>query len=96
MKKKTEPLKSNCFRCHKEFFIKFVVSTWNYSRKNSWVYWTDNKEDKDKKICDSCLLDMYHNHKEEYLGNVSDHRKRSLLRTYIHDNTIKEKDNVKE
>jgi len=86
---KPEPLKANCYRCKKSFFIKFVMTTWNYSQKNNWEYWTGNREDKDKKICDPCLCNMYYNHKEEYLRNVVDHRKRNLLRGYVHDNTIK-------
>jgi hypothetical protein len=90
---KPQPLKANCFRCCQNFTIKFVTTTSNYGQKNNWDYWTKDKEDKDKKICDPCLLDMYNNHKEEYLDNISDFRKRNLLRNYISDKVIKDKVN---
>jgi len=91
-KKQMKPLIVNCFRCQKSFLVKFVVPTWNYSRKNSWDYWTENKADKDKKICDSCLLDMYYNYKQAYLGSVVDYRKRNLFRNYVSDKVIKDKE----
>lgn len=93
-KKMIEPLKADCFRCNRNFLVKFVVPSWNYSRKNNWDYWTENKEDKDKKICDSCLLDMYYNHKKEYLGSIIDYRKRNLFRNYVSDKVIKDKENL--
>jgi hypothetical protein len=87
---KPHPLKVNCFRCQQNFVIKYVTTTSNYGQKNNWDYWTKNKKNKNKKICDPCLLDMYHNHKEEYLTNISNLQKRNLLRNYISDEIIKE------
>ncbi len=33
-----KPKKVKCFQCRKDFFVKFVISQQDYSKKNSWEY----------------------------------------------------------
>jgi len=80
-----KPLRAKCFQCSKEFFIKFVIPQQNYSQKNSWEYWTG--KDQDKKICNSCLKKLYYD-KPVYWKTITDLKKRSLLKSYIHNGTI--------
>jgi hypothetical protein len=82
-----DPLKAKCFKCKKTFFIKFVIPQQNYSRKNSWNYWTGKEENKDQKICNSCLRELYYD-KPVYWETVKDLRKRNLLRSYIYDRHV--------
>ena len=79
------PLKAKCFKCHKAFFIKFVIPRQAYSQKNSWEYWTAQKGN--KKICDACLRAFYYD-KLTYWKLVSDPRKKHQLRKYLYDGTI--------
>ena len=60
-----DPIKAKCFKCEKDFWIKFVVPQQNYSRKNNWDYWTNQKEDKSKKICNTCLRKFYLEEKQD-------------------------------
>ena len=53
-----KPKKVKCFQCQTNFLVKYVVPQKNYSKKNSWDYWTGNK--RDKKICNSCLKNLYY------------------------------------
>ncbi|MCE8163168.1 MAG: hypothetical protein I3273_02980 [Candidatus Moeniiplasma glomeromycotorum] len=61
-----DPIKVYCFKCQKQFWIKFVVPQQNYNLKNSWDYWTNQKENKGKKICNSCLRKFYLEEKKSY------------------------------
>ena len=80
-----KPKKAQCFQCQREFYIKFVLPRQEYSQKNSWEYWTGEKGK--KSICDSCLLEFYHN-KPLYWSTVKDLRKRQQIRTYIYHGII--------
>jgi hypothetical protein len=77
-----------CFRCHKEVIRKYVFSKKDYSLKNNWHYWTGKEENQGKYICNSCLLDLYYNHKKEYLEEVDNKRRRRILTSYIYSKTI--------
>lgn len=83
--KKNNSKKTKCFQCQTNFYIKFVIPQQKYSQKNNWEYWTGEKSN--KKICDSCLLEFYHN-KPLYLNMVKDLRKRQQMRTYIYHRII--------
>lgn len=86
--------KVKCFQCKKSFEIKFVMAQQAYSKKNNWEYWTNpearnpefwkNKitREKDKQICNACLLKFYYD-KEVYWKTITDLKKRAKLRTYI-------------
>jgi hypothetical protein len=79
-----QPKKVHCFQCTKRFYIKFVVPRQAYSQKNSWKYWTGQK---DKKICDHCLLELYYT-KPLYWNTIKDLKKRQQMRTYIYHGII--------
>ena len=90
-----KPKKVKCFQCQETFFIKFVIPQQNYSKKNSWEYWTGEKGT--QKVCNSCLRKLYYDKPVcwneqslivllyEVLKTITDLRKRSLLKSYIHD-----------
>ena len=78
---KIAPLMVNCFKCGKEFGIKWVTNRKAYSQKNSWAYWTGETEG-DKKICDNCLINFSKNEKQLYWEKVKDPKKRLQISTY--------------
>lgn len=97
-----EPLIVSCFQCKKQFQIKYVQSTHNYSQKNDWGYWTEEDKNKVLKICDDCLVKLYRNYKWEFRTLISSEKKQRILRQYIASGTINGKaettfiiDNVK-
>jgi len=73
-----EPKKARCFKCGEFFLVKFVISQKNYSKKNSWKHWT-GQEKEDKKVCNSCLKNLYYD-KPVYWNTVKDLKKRNLLK----------------
>ena len=81
-----DPVKAKCFKCEKEFWIKFVVPQQNYSKKNDWEYWTGKKGG--KKICNSCLRKFYLNDKQNYLETIKDLKKRKILGSYVSSNFV--------
>jgi len=83
-----DPIKAQCFKCKKEFWIKFVVPQQNYSRKNDWNYWTNRKEDENKKICNNCLRKFYLEEKQDYLATIKDLKKRKILGSYVSSNFV--------
>ena len=83
---KIAPLMVNCFKCGKEFGIKWVTNRKAYSQKNSWGYWTGETEG-DKKICDNCLIHIYKNEKQYYWEKV-DPKKRDTMSNYVADGTL--------
>jgi len=83
-----DPVKTNCFKCKKDFWIKFVVPQQNYSLKNNWNYWTNQKEDKDKKICNACLRKFYLEEKQNYLLTIKDLKKSKILVSYVSSNFV--------
>ena len=83
-----DPIKAKCFKCEKEFWIKFVVPQQNYSRKNNWDYWSERGSNKDLKVCNSCLRSIYQEDKVFYLANVKDIKKKRMLSSYVCSNSI--------
>jgi len=85
---KVPPKMVNCFRCKKEFDVKWVPPLKRYSKKNSWAYWTEETEG-DKQICDNCLIHFFKNEKPLYWEKVKDPKKRSRLSNYISNEDIR-------
>jgi len=85
-----DPIKSFCFNCKEEFWIKFVIPQQSYSSKNFLSYWTEQKEDREKCICSPCLRKIYSdsNQRKEFLGVVKDAKKKVCLRSYYSRNII--------
>lgn len=76
------PLEVQCFKCQKQFTIKWVIGHSGYSKKNDWEYWTEKKENEGKSICNECLIDLYKNNKYDYYELISSKRK-STFRVYL-------------
>ena len=74
------PTKTKCFKCSKDFWIKWNQTTQVPSKLHSWEYWTDKKT-KDK-ICGSCLRSLYSN-KSDFWTSVKDLKKRKILSGYV-------------
>ena len=82
------PLSVKCFKCSTPIEVKWNTGQGDYSKKNNWGYWTDKKENKDKYICDKCLVHLYREDKWEYRENIANLARRRVLRTYIYDQKI--------
>ena len=82
-----QPKKVSCFQCQTEFYIKYIVPRFTYSKKNDWYHWTDKQENQGKYICDSCLWKFYY-HRKVYWETISDLKKRVKLTAYIHKGII--------
>ena len=82
------PLLVNCFKCSASTEVRWNRGQGKYVEKNNWGYWTMKEENKEKYICDKCLLFIYKEDKWEYLENITDERKRRVFRSYIYDNTL--------
>ena len=82
------PLKVACWECQKKFIVKFCPPRQAYSQKNNWGYWTGQKTNQKKYICDGCLNDLYSHHKLDYLEAIVDSKKRRTLRSYIYNKVI--------
>ena len=80
--------KPNCFKCKCPIIQKYSLSKKGFTLKNSWDYWTENEKNKDKYICNSCLLNLYYNDKAHYLQEVQSPKKRAIFRVYVHNKTI--------
>ena len=87
-KQSKRPLSVECFKCSTPIEIKWNTGSGEYSKKNNWGYWTDNKKEKDKYICDKCLVYLYREDKWEYRENITNLARRRVLRTYIYDQKI--------
>ena len=85
---KHPPLITDCFKCKKEFAIKYVFPFKRYSLKNSWAYWTGETES-DLKICDPCLYHLYKYEKPLYWEKIKDEKKRGKLGSYISNEDIR-------
>ena len=77
------PLKVNCLQCQKKMVVNFCPPRQSYSNKNHWGYWTGQKEKQGQYICDTCLIDMYRNHKQTYLNSITESKKRRTFRDYF-------------
>jgi hypothetical protein len=83
-----DPISAQCFKCQKQFWIKFVVPQKDYSKKNKWSYWTEKKEDEGKFIDNFCLKDFYLTQRQEFLSTVKNLKKRNNLIGYIRKNFV--------
>ena len=54
-----------------------------YSNKNNWGYWTGQKENQGKYMCDACLIGLYRNQRLIYLNSITDSKKRQTFRKYF-------------
>jgi len=83
---KVSPLIVNCFKCNKEFSIKWVPARKAYSQKNNWEYWTGQfkeKDIKDKQTCDNCLIHFHRDDRKLFWSLVTEAKKRHRLSSYI-------------
>jgi len=81
------PLMVNCFKCNKEFGVKWVFGRKAYSQKNSWAYWTGETEG-NKYMCDNCLIHFHRDDKPYFWSKVKDPKKRTRLSNYIIEETL--------
>jgi len=89
--KKNMDLEVNCFQCKKKILVGYNYPRKKYSDKNNWGYWTEKEENKDKWICNSCILNLYHRQKKEYWKLVTSKKKRTLMRGYISNKSFDKK-----
>jgi len=87
-KRLKRPLEVNCFKCSELIEVKYNPGYDEYVKKNNWGYWTEKEENKDKWICDKCLIHLYRKDKWEYRENITNLARRRVLRTYIYDQKI--------
>jgi hypothetical protein len=80
--------KEQCFNCNKQIIRKYVLAKKTYSLKNNWDYWTEDKDNEGKFICNKCLLEIYYNDKGNYLNLVQNEKKRRIFTTYVYNKTI--------
>lgn len=78
--KKGLPVKVKCFQCSKEFWIKWNQTTQLHSKKNDYGYWSE--EQTKKKICDSCLKNLYYQ-KPIFWKTIKNLKKRNILSGYV-------------
>ena len=83
------PLLVSCFQCSQSLEVKFNPGQGKYVVKNNWGYWTNQKANQSKYICDACLVHLYKNDRWVYLENITDLGRRRVLRTYIYDQTLR-------
>jgi len=87
-KENTRFIRVKCWQCREEILVKYNKGTGDYVKKNSWHYWTDQEENKEKYICNACLLKFYYDKPKEYLKNVTDKRKRRIFTSYVYSRII--------
>ena len=87
-KQSKRPLSVKCFKCSSFIEVKWNTGSGEYSKKNSWFYWTESKKNKNLYICDKCLVHLYRKDKWEYRENITNLARRRVLRTYIYDQKI--------
>jgi hypothetical protein len=83
-----EPLLVKCWKCQTDFSIPFVYPLKGYPKKNNWGHWTEQEQDKEKYICNSCLKNLYLNNKNEFFSFVHNASKTKTLRAYISQQVI--------
>jgi len=89
---KHPPLVVNCFKCQREFEVKWVNARKAYSQKHNWEYWTGQfkeKDIKDKQICGNCLIHFYRDDKQLFWSEVKETKKREVLGNYISEGSIR-------
>ena len=78
-----QPKKVICSKCREvEFLVKFVIAQQNWSKKNNWGFWTENKKYKNQEWCGQCLRQTFYD-KETYWQAVQNSKRRSLFRVYL-------------
>lgn len=56
-KKQIKPdLAVSCLLCDRQFSVKYIPPKKQYSCKNNWGYWTGKETDKQKYLCNTCLV----------------------------------------
>ena len=80
--------RKECFDCRKTVVRKYILSKKGYSSKNNWEYWTEDEKNKDKYVCDSCLLNLYYKNKGKYLSKVENPKKRRVFSQYVYSHII--------
>ena len=78
-----------CFKCTGQIIVKYNIGTNDYSKKNNWEYWTENKENKGKYICNLCLMNMYYNNPKVYLTEIKSAQRKQTISSYIYQGVIK-------
>ena len=64
--KHTKPdLIKECLICDSQFAIKYILPKKQYSQKNNWGYWTKKASDRNKYLCNTCLVKLH-------VGKISD------------------------
>lgn len=84
----SSPQKKQCFKCQGVIIRQYVYAKKDYSRKNNWDYWTEKEENKEKYICNYCLLNLYYNEKVQYLKEVWSKKKRQIFKVYVYNKVI--------
>jgi len=84
MVKLIENQTKNCCECSKKITVKYNYPLKRYSQKNNWYYWTEKEENKDKYICDACLLNLYSNNKRKYQQSIVNPGKRKIMTSHIY------------
>jgi hypothetical protein len=87
-KKPQKGIAKDCNSCNKKILIRYNTTTGEFAKKNDWFYWTEKEENKDKYVCNSCLIDLYYNNPKEYLELVENKKKRRIFTTYIYNKAI--------
>lgn len=59
----------NCLLCNTQFGVKYIPPKKQYSRKNNWGYWTQKEEDKQKYLCNACLIKLYDGNINDWIEN---------------------------
>ena len=82
------PLEVKCMNCKCNITVLFCPPRQGHSNKNHWGWWTQKPEDEGCYKCDNCIIDLYKNHKIEYLNSITSSQKRSLLRSYLYNSIV--------
>ena len=62
-------LTKSCLLCDIQIQVKYIPPKKRYSLKNNWGYWTQKEEDKQKYLCNSCLLKLYDGNINDWIPN---------------------------
>ena len=77
-------LKVNCFKCNKDFVLKYNYPKKRHVLMNNWGFWTEKEENSEKYICDKCLVNLYLKNKIEYWKEVKNPKRRETMSSYIY------------
>ena len=65
----------------------FALYPEDYSHKNNLGYWTENKDNDNKYMCNKCLIGLY-NDKFRYWSMITNPKKKQRMKTYIYTGAI--------